>query len=244
MAKNLLILPFLVFMAFSCPNLDNEKDTNVLSVAENEEGTHTATGLKITIKKYDLTKAADLLSGLIDVDKIKDFGKEIDLDKVMLYTATLPNGETTKGYLIVSELPKDILNFQKVDEYYVLRAISIDDNLAGTEVKFKILPQEKPAEIIEVPSTPTLEPYVFTTTISDNETFTDSRTDAYFFVRSHDLTQQTITGDLALPNTERKENITIKPLELFGFEHDGIKYQFAVRKIEELNCEIFVREIR
>ena len=245
MAKNLLVFVFFLISAFSCPT-DNEITDNVLTVAEDSEETHTPTGLKIAIKNYDVTKVANLLGGLIDVEQIKDLGKEVDLDKVVVYTAILPNGQTDKGYLIVSELPKSILNFQKDQQNYAVRAISIDDDLGGLQVKFEILPQQK-TTTLQAAIQPTPEataPYLFEARIDDNETFTDSRTDAHFFVRSHDLAQQTVTGDLMLPNTERQENITLKPMQLSDFEHNGIKYQFGTRKIEEYSCQFFVREIQ
>ena len=47
-----------------------------------------------------------------------------------------------------------------------------------------------------------------------------------------------------LPNTERQENITLKPMQLSDFEHNGVKYQFGVRKIEDYSCEFFIREIQ
>ena len=122
MAKNLLVFVFFLISAFSCPT-DNETIDSVLTVAEDSEETHAPTGLKIAIKNYDITKVANLLGGFIDVEQIKDLGKEVDLDKVMVYTATLPNGQTDKGYLIVSDLPKSILNFQKDQQNYAVRAI-------------------------------------------------------------------------------------------------------------------------
>ena len=232
-------------MAFACTALDGETDMNMLAIAEDSEETHALTGLKIAIKNYDVTKVANLLSDSEDVERIKDLGKEFDLDKVVVYTATLPNGQIDKGCLVISELPKVIFNFQKDQQNYAVRAISIDDDLGGLQVKFEILPQSKATAVKNIQPIPEATiPYLFEAQIDNNETFIDSRTDVHFFIRSHDLGQQTVTGDLMLPKAERQENITLKPMQLSDFEHNGTKYQFSVRKIEEYSCKIFVREIQ
>ncbi len=243
MVKTLFLFLLIALTAAQCdPDHRGEGNPNLLIVADDTEGTHEPTTLKIRVNQYNIAKGAGKLAdGILESSGVENMAKDFGLDKTFSYAATLPNGEITRGVVTHALLPLKVFQFQYQNKNYQVTAIEIEEGTLGAEVKFEILPikSHTSAPLSEVVPT---ESHRYSRGISDEDTFSDTKTDATFFVRSHDLSAQTVTGDLSLSNTERAENIILKPMQLIDFEHQGIKYQFGVRKIEDYDCEIFVRE--
>jgi hypothetical protein len=221
--------------------IDCPEDPYTLVVKHDTEETHALSQLKIRVNNYDMSAALQYLGkGFIEREAIENTFQQYGLNKIATYGATLPNGDIKRSIIVNALLPTKLFEFQNEGAIYTVRAVSIDTNFGDDiTVTFEIKPKDIQSELA-IEAIPT--PYDTTAVLEENETFNDVKTDTHFYLRSYDTNQQTVTGDLILPNGKRAENIVLKPMQLIDFEHQGIKYQFGIRKIENYDCEIFVRE--